>query len=74
MKKQNETWDGYLANKQVRPKLYNVTLRRKRDGTFEIVSRGAQMLNVVNEYKHDMVTVNARSLAKALRNNGIVAK
>ena len=74
MKKQNETWDGYLANKQVRPKLYNVTLRRKRDGTFEIVSRGAQMLDVVNEYKHDMVTVNARSLAKALRNNGIVAK
>ncbi len=63
-----------MANKQVRPKLYNVTLRRKRDGTFEIVSRGAQMLNVVNEYKHDMVTVNARSLAKALRNNGIVAK
>lgn len=74
MKKQNETWDGYLANKQVRPKLYNVTLRRKRDGTFEIVPLGAQMLNVVNEYKHDMVTVNARSLAKALRNNGIVAK
>lgn len=74
MKKQNETWDGYLANKQVRPKLYNVTLRRKRDGTFEIVPLGAQMLNVVNEYKHDMVTVNARSLAKALRDNGIVAK
>lgn len=74
MKKQNETWDGYLANKQVRPKLYNVTLRRLRDGTFEIVGRGAQMLNVVNEYRQDMVTVNARSLAKALRSNGVVAK
>jgi len=74
MKKQNETWDGYLANKQVRPKLFNVTLQRKKDGSFEIVSRGAQMLNVVNEHKQDMVTVNARALAKALRESGVVAK
>jgi hypothetical protein len=74
MKKQNEQWSEYLANKSVRPKLYNVTLRRKRDGSFEVCPRGVQMLNIVNEHRQDTVTVNARAFAKALRESGVAAK
>jgi len=74
MKKTNEQWSEYLENPNVRPKLYNVTLRRKRDGSFEVCPRGVQMLNIVNEHKQDNVTVNARAFAKALRESGISAK
>jgi len=74
MKKTNEQWSEYLENPNVRPKLYNVTLRRKRDGSFEVCPHGVQMLNIVNEHKQDNVTVNARAFAKALRESGISAK
>jgi len=74
MKSNKQTWNEYLENPNVRPKLYNVTLRRKRDGSFEVCPRGVQMLNIVNEHKQDTVTVNARAFAKVLRESGVSAK
>ena len=74
MKSNNQTWNEYLENPNVRPKLYNVTLRRKRDGSFEVCSHGVQMLNIVNGHKQETVTVNARAFARALFENGVSAK
>lgn len=73
MKNSTQTWSEYLANPNVRPKTFNVTLQRNRSGEFEVVGRGAYM-------KHDMggkaewVNVDARDIARAIRNSGISAK
>lgn len=72
MKKQYESWNEYLNNKSVRPKTFNVTMRRNRKGEFVVV--GGQSLMEVNDgYNTTNVKVNSRSLAKAITEFGIVA-
>jgi hypothetical protein len=73
MKKQNETWTEYLSNKAVRPKTFNVTMRRNNNGEFEIVPREAQMLSITGA-RQEWVPVSARAIAKAIRDNGVVAR
>jgi len=73
MKKQTETWTEYLSNKAVRPKTFNVTLRRNNKGEFEIVPRQAQMLSITGS-RQEWVPVNSRAIASAIKNNGLVAK
>jgi len=72
MKKQNESWNQYLNNKSVRPKTFNLTLRRNRQGEFVVV--GGQSLMEANDgYNTEWVKVNTRSIVKAITENGIVA-
>lgn len=72
MKKQNESWNQYLNNKSVRPKTFNLTLRRNRQGEFVVV--GGQSLMEANDgYNTEWVKVNSRSIVKAITENGIVA-
>lgn len=73
MKKTNETWSQYLNNKNVRPKTYNVTLQRNRSGEFEVVGGGAYMEHNTGG-SVELVRVDARDLARAIRNSGVVAK
>lgn len=73
MKKQNESWSEYLANPNVRPKTFNLTVQRNERGEFEIVGRGAFMKNNMGG-KAEWVGVDARDIARAIRNNGIIAK
>jgi len=73
MKKDNESWSQYLNNKNVRPKTFNVTLQRNRTGEFEVVGGGAFMEHNTGG-SVELVRVDARDLARAIRNNGVVAK
>ena len=75
MKSDNQSWGEYFANRNAtkNEKTFNLTLRRKRNGEFEVVGRGAFMENNIGS-KSEWVNVDARDLARALRNNGIVAK
>lgn len=73
MKKKTETWNQYLNNKNIRPKTFNLTVRRNRNGEFELLGGGAFM-------KHDTggtqewVQANARDIVKSINQNGIFAK
>lgn len=72
MKKTNESWSQYLNNKSVRPKTFNVTMRRNSRGEFIVV--GGQSLMEANDgYNSEWVKVNSRSLVKAITESGIVA-
>lgn len=73
MKNPNEQWVDYLNNPNIRPKTFNVTVERQRDGTFKVVGNGATMLKIVNQYKAEWVPVDARDIANALRNAPVVA-
>ena len=73
MKSDNQSWSEYLANKQIRPKTFNLTVRRNQRGEFEIVGRGAYMENNMGS-KSEWVGVDARDIARAIRNGGITAK
>lgn len=73
MKKTNEKWSEYLQNKSVRPKTFNLTIQRNQRGEFEVVGRGAFMKNNMGG-KAEWVGVDARDIARAIRNNGISAK
>jgi len=72
MKKQNESWSQYLNNKSVRPKTFNLTLRRNRQGEF-VVMGGQSLMEANDGYNTEWVKVNSRSLVKAITENGIVA-
>ena len=72
MKKQNESWNQYLNNKSVRPKTFNLTLRRNRQGEF-VVMGGQSLMEANDGYNTEWVKVNSRSLVKAITENGIVA-
>ena len=73
MKKTNEKWSEYLQNKSVRPKTFNLTIQHNQRGEFEVVGRGAFMKNNMGG-KAEWVGVDARDIARAIRNNGISAK
>lgn len=73
MKKKQESWKSYLANSNVKEKTYNVTLRRKRNGTFQVVGGGALMLNDMGG-KAEFVRVDVRDLTEAIIHNGIFAR
>lgn len=73
MKQQNETWSEYLQNKRVRPKTFNLTVHRNQSGEFEVVGRGAYMQNNLGG-RSEWVAVDARDIARAIRNSGITAK
>jgi hypothetical protein len=73
MKKSIETWSQYLQNKNVRPKVYNITFVRNERGEFEVVGRQAYMQNNMGG-KAEWVNVDARDIARAIRNSGIIAK
>lgn len=75
MKKEYETWSEYFANRNAtkNPKTFNVTMRRNASGEFEILGHKALM-----EHKQgpssEWVRVSPRELARAMRNNGVIAK
>ena len=75
MKKSYETWSEYLANRNAtkNEKLFNLTLRRKQSGEFEVVGHAAFMENNKGRTA-EWVNVNARDLTRAIHNNGIVVK
>ena len=72
MKKKNESWSQYLNNKSVRPKTFNLTIRRKSRGEF-IVAGGQSLMEAKDGYNSEWVKVNSRSLVKAITESGIVA-
>ena len=72
MKKTNESWSQYLNNKSVRPKTFNVTMRRNNRGEFIVVG-GQSLMEAKDGYNSEWVKVNSRSLVKAITESGIVA-
>jgi hypothetical protein len=71
MKNPKEQWNEYLANRDVKPKRYSVTLERDRSGNFKIVGNKTRMLDVVNQYQANWVRVDSRDFLTALRNSDI---
>jgi hypothetical protein len=71
MKNPNEQWNEYLENRNVRPKTFNVTFERDRDGSFKIVGNGTRMLDVVNQHEAEWVRVDSRNFLTALRNSEV---
>ena len=72
MKKTNESWSQYLNNKSVRPKTFNVTMRRNSRGEFIVVG-GQSLMEAKDGYNSEWVKVNSRSLVKAINESGIAA-
>lgn len=73
MKKQNETWNEYLANKNVRPKTFNVTLRRERDGSYVVVGNRTLMENN-DGYNREWVRVDSRDFVQSVTENGLFVR
>jgi hypothetical protein len=71
MKNNNEQWNEYLANRDVRPKTFTLTLERDRSGNFTVVGNGTRMLNKVNQHAAGWVRVDSRNFISALRNSEI---
>lgn len=75
MKKENESWSEYLANRNAtkNEKHFNVTFLRNRKGSFEIVGHSALMESKQGKTSQ-WVRVAPRDLARAIRSNGIISK
>lgn len=71
MKNPNEQWNSYLANRDVRPKTFTITLERDRNGDFKLVGNQTKMLNVINQYDAEWVRVDSRNFLTALRNANV---
>ena len=64
----NRNW---YANKNVRPKLFNVTLERTPDGSYRIVEGVVEA--VVNQHESRIQRVDARDLARDLKRGKVFA-
>ncbi len=64
----NRNW---YSNKNVRPKLFNVTLARDSDGTYRIVEGVVEA--VVNQHEARIQRVDARDLARDLNRGRVKA-
>jgi hypothetical protein len=73
MKKKTETWNQYLNNKNIRPKTFNLTVRRNRNGEFELLGGGAFMKNDMGG-AHEWVQADVRDVVRSINQNGIFAK
>ena len=73
MKKKTETWSQYLNNKNVRPKTFNLTVRRNSNGEYELVGGGAFMKHDMGG-KHEWVQASAREIARSINKNGLTSK
>jgi len=71
MKTRRQNWSKYLANKDIRPKTFTVTLERDRSGNFKIVGNRTRMLDVVNQHQAKWVRVDSRNFLTALRNSKV---
>lgn len=71
MKNRKEQWNEYLANRDVRPKTFTLTLERDRSGNFKIVGNETKMLDVVNQHEANWVRVDSRNFLTALRNSNV---
>lgn len=61
----------WYANKNVRPKLFNVTLERNSDGSYRIVEGVVEA--VVNQHESRIQRVDARDLARDLKRGKVFA-
>lgn len=75
MKKSFESWSQYLQNRQAtkNPKTFAVTLKRNSNGEYEIVGHNAFM-EAKTGGSSEWVKVDARDLARSIRNSGLIAK
>lgn len=73
MKNPNQTWNKYLKNKNVRPKVFRATIVRNEDGTFQLLGNETRMLNVINQYSDKWVSVDTRDFAATLNRSKIKA-
>jgi hypothetical protein len=64
----NRNW---YSNKNVRPKLFNVTLARSSNGSYRIVEGVVEA--VVNQHETRIQRVDARDLARDLRRGRVSA-
>ena len=71
MKNRKEQWVKYLANRDVRPKTFNITLERDRSGNFKIVGSQTKMLDVINQHEANWVNVDSRNFLTALRSSQV---
>lgn len=71
MKNHKEQWNEYLANRDVRPKTFTLTLERDRSGNFKIVGNKTKMLDAVNQHEAKWVRVDSRNFLTALRNSDV---
>jgi hypothetical protein len=72
MKQQHETWNEYLENPNVRPKTFNVTMRRERNGQYVVVGHRALMEHN-DGFNKEWVRVNSRDLVQSITESGLVA-
>ena len=71
MKNRKEQWNEYLANRDVRPKTFTLTLERDRSGNFKVIGNQTKMLNVVNQHEANWVRVDSRNFISALRSSKV---
>lgn len=72
MKSREQSWSEYLNNKNVRPKVYNLSLRRDEQGNFFAI--GGQTLMADNKgHSANWVKVDTRDLVKVINEAGIKA-
>jgi hypothetical protein len=72
MKQNTQNWSEYLNNKNVRPKTFNVTLRRESNGQYVVVGHRALMQHN-DGYNKEWVRVNSRDLVQSIAESGIAA-
>lgn len=73
MKTQNRKNKQWLQNKDQlkNPKLFQVTMLRKSDGTFHLIGGETKLLARKNQHSTSWVNVDTRDFAAELRNNKI---
>ena len=69
-KRLNITRDWY-SNPNVRPKLFNATLMRNSDGSYQVVE--AVVEAVVNQHESRIQRVDARDFSRSLRKSKVFA-
>lgn len=74
MKKKNESWKQYLNNKNVRPKIFNLTLKRNKDGSFQALGNNTLMLKKQLNEDPQWVRVDTRDFVDLINRQGIQAK
>lgn len=73
MKSNHQTWSEYLNNKNVRPKTFNVTMRREKNGQYVVVGHNALMEHN-DGFNKEWVRVNSRQLVQSITESGLVAR
>lgn len=72
VQKKNREW---MRNKDQlkHPKVYNVSMIRKRDGSFHLIGNEARVFMRKNQHSGEWVNVNTRDLMREMRQTSVTS-